>query len=214
VFTGIIEAIGTVRRLTRQGAGGRVEIAAAVADGLRLGESIAVDGACLTVAAQSAGGFTADLSAETLSRTTIGRLRAGERVNLERPLRVGDRLGGHLLTGHVDAVGPLLQRSVQGEGAVVRFKFPAALAALVVEKGSIAVDGISLTVAAVGTDFVDVALIPVTLQGTTLGEKRVGASVNLEMDLIGKYVRRLGQERPALSGREVTWALLKENGFA
>ncbi len=215
MFTGIIETIGTVRHLTRHGHGGRVEIAAAAfADAARLGESIAVDGACLTVATHGPGWFAADLSAETLSRTTLGRLQPGMRVNLERPLRLGDRVGGHLLTGHVDAVGAIRGWTPQGEAAVARFAVPAALAALVVEKGSIAVDGISLTVAAVGAEFFEVALIPVTLQGTTLREKRIGAAVNLEMDLIGKYVRRFAESQSHPSGREVTLALLKEHGFA
>ena len=215
MFTGIIEAIGSVRRIARQGQGGRLEIAAAgVADSAHLGDSIAVDGACLTVAAHGAGWFACDLSAETLARTTLGRLQSGARVNLERPLRLGDRLGGHLLTGHVDAVGAIRGWTQQCEAAAARFGFPAALATLVVEKGSIAVDGISLTVAGLGADYFEVALIPVTLAGTTLAEKRVGASVNLEMDLIGKYVRRFTQDRPHALGREVTLALLKEHGFA
>jgi len=192
VFTGIIEVIGTVREFSRQAAGARVHIGAgALAEGLRLGDSVAVEGACLTVTALCGDGFRADLSAETLARTTLGRLRAGVRVNLERPLRLGDRLGGHLVTGHVDAVGRIAERVPQGEGEFIRIRFPRELGPLLVMKGSVAVDGISLTVADLSRDTFGVAIIPHTLRHTTLGDKRVGDPVNLEADLLGKHVARL-----------------------
>jgi riboflavin synthase len=216
MFTGLIECIGTVREFSRRQAGARAHIGAGpVAQALHVGDSIAVDGACLTVTALAGDGFTCDLSAETLSRTTLGTLRVGAGVNLERPLRLGDRLGGHLVTGHVDAVGKITGRVPQGDGELMRFGFPQALGPLLVMKGSIAVDGISLTVAELSQDTFGVALIPHTLRHTTLGGKRVSDPVNLEADLLGKYVARLLGERP-LPTREgsLTLALLQEHGFA
>jgi riboflavin synthase len=216
VFTGIIEAIGTVRQFTRHSTGARVEIAAAtIAQATRPGESLAVEGACLTVTAVAGAAMACDLSAETLARTTLGGLRAGTRVNLERPLRLGDRVGGHLVSGHVDAVGQLVGRIPQGDGAVYRIRFPESLAPLLVPKGSVAVDGISLTVAALVGHRFDVAVIPFTLQGTTLAEKRAGARLNLEADLVGKYVARLAAGRGMAPGAsDVTLTVLKEYGFA
>ena len=216
MFTGIIETVGIVRTFVRQPAGARVTIGAAtIAESARLGDSLAVDGACLTVASLAGDSVVCDLSAETLSRTTLGTLRVGTRVNLERPLRLGDRVGGHLVSGHVDALGQLASRLPQGEGAVYRIRFPASLAPFLVPKGSVAVDGISLTVAALAGRHFDVAVVPYTLRGTTLPEKRVGAPLNLEADLIGKYVARLAAGGAA--GRpssEVTLTALKEHGFA
>ena len=192
MFTGIIEAIGTVRELVRGTGGARTSIAAGpLAEGLRVGDSIAVDGACLTASAITGDGFTCDLSDETLRHTTLGSLRTGSRVNLERPLRLGDRLGGHLVTGHVDVVGEIVSRPPQGDGEFWRFRFPREWAPLLVMKGSIAVDGISLTVADLTRDTFGAALIPHTLRHTTLGSKRAGDPVNLEADLLGKHVARL-----------------------
>lgn len=216
MFTGIIETVGTVRGFVRRPVGARVTIGAAtIAETARLGDSLAVDGACLTVTALAGDAVACDLSAETLSRTTLGSLRIGARVNLERPLRLGDRLGGHLVSGHVDAVGQLVGRLPQGDGAVYRIRFPESLTPLLVPKGSVAVDGISLTVAALAGRHFDVAVIPYTLRATTLAEKRVGDRLNLEADLIGKYVARLTAGGGAASpGGEVTLMALKEHGFA
>ncbi|MBI4536752.1 MAG: riboflavin synthase [candidate division NC10 bacterium] len=216
MFTGIIEGIGTVTAYMRQGAEGRVEIdGGPLAAGLRLGDSIAVDGACLTVSVLAGERFTADLSVETLQRTTLGRLRAGSRVNLERPLRLEDRLGGHLVTGHIDAVGRIAARTPEGAGERLRVRYPQALARLLAPKGSVAVDGISLTVAALTTTMMDFALIPYTIRQTTLAEKRPGAPVNLEADLVGKYVARLaGGSSQADRPEGVTMAKLREYGFA
>ncbi len=216
MFTGIIEAIGTVREFRRRGAEARARIEAGpLAEGLRPGDSIAVDGACLTVTARAGTGFTCDLSAETLTRTTLGALRVGSRVNLERPVRLGDRLGGHLVTGHVDAVGEILRRRGQGDGEFWHFRLPPDLTPLLVMKGSIAVDGISLTVADLARDAFGVALIPHTLRHTTLGGKRVGDAVNLEADLLGKHVARFLAARAEAAGRPaLSLAFLKEHGFA
>jgi riboflavin synthase len=227
VFTGIIEAIGTVREFSRQGEGAQVGIGAAtLAEGLRPGDSIAVEGVCLTVTALRGDGFLADLSVETLARTTLARLRAGMRVNLERPLRLGDRLGGHLVTGHVDAVGRIAERARQGDGEFIRIRFPRELGPLLVMKGSIAVDGISLTVAELSRETFGVAIIPHTLRHTTLSDRRVGDPVNLEADLLGKHVARLlaiqvgGVSGPeagrmdAMDQRGLTLGMLQEHGFA
>jgi riboflavin synthase len=215
VFTGIIESIGTVREYAPKGDGARVHIAAGpLVEGLRIGDSIAVDGACLTATALKGDGFTSDLSAETLSRTTLKTLRVGTRVNLERPLRLGDRLGGHLVTGHVDAVGEIAYRTPQGNDEFWRFGFPPEMGSLLVLKGSIAVDGISLTVAELSRNSFGVALIPHTLHHTTLGGKRVGDPVNLEADLVGKHIARLLAGRLEPMGRDgLSLALLEEHGF-
>jgi riboflavin synthase len=196
MFTGIVEGTGTVMALTPSGSGdgARLEVDAPWPPGeLAVGDSVAVDGCCLTVVARTPGGFAADLVAETLRRTALGRLAKGARVNLERPLALGGRLGGHLVQGHVDGVGRVLDRRPVGEGEEVRVELPEELARYVVEKGSIAVDGVSLTVAAVGPDWFAVALVPHTLAATTLGERRPGDPVHLEVDVVAKYVERLVQ---------------------
>jgi riboflavin synthase len=193
VFTGIVEELGRVRAVERREGGARLEITArTVLDDTRVGDSIAVNGCCLTVVELGAGWWAADAVIETLDRTALGALERDEPVNLERPLRLSDHLGGHLVQGHVDAVGHVATRSPLADGST-RFMFaaPPDLLRYVVEKGSVAVDGISLTVTAVGDDGFDVAAIPHTLAVTTLGHKTEGAAVNLEADLIAKYVERL-----------------------
>jgi riboflavin synthase len=197
MFTGIVEGTGTVVAMDRPAAGGaaRLEVEAPwLAGDLAVGDSVAVDGCCLTVVAGGPGRFAADVVAETLRRTALGRLAAGARVNLERPLALGGRLGGHLVQGHVDGVGHLLERKPAGEGGEeVRVELPDDLARYVVEKGSIAVDGVSLTVAGVGQGWFAVALVPHTLATTTLGERAPGDPVHLEVDVVAKYVERLVQ---------------------
>ncbi|HEV2896221.1 MAG TPA: riboflavin synthase [Actinomycetota bacterium] len=194
MFTGIVEGTGTVAALAAaaDGSGARLEVAASwLAGELRLGESVAVNGCCVTVAEVTAAGFAADLVAETLRRTALGGLAAGVRVNLERPLALGGRLGGHLVQGHVDGVAKVLERIPVGEGEEVRIELPVDLERYVVEKGSIAVDGVSLTVAGVGPGWFSVALVPHTLEVTTLGDRRPGDPVQLEVDVVAKYVERL-----------------------
>ena len=193
MFTGIIEELGSVRAIDRREGGARLEIAAStVLADARAGDSIAVNGCCLTVVDRGDGWWAADAVIETLERTALGSLARDDAVNLERPLRLSDHLGGHLVQGHVDAVGHVAARTPLADGST-RFTFSAPPDALryVVEKGSVAVDGISLTVAALGDDSFDVAVIPHTLAVTTLGHKDPGAAVNLEADLIAKYVERL-----------------------
>jgi riboflavin synthase len=194
MFTGIIEGTGTVAALAAaaDASGARLEVEASwLAGQLGLGESVAVNGCCLTVAEPTPAGFAADLVAETLRRTALGGLEAGDRVNLERPLPLGGRLGGHLVQGHVDGVATVLNRTAVGEGEEVRIELPADLERYVVEKGSIAVDGVSLTVAATGPGWFAVALVPHTLEVTTLGERHPGDPVQLEVDMVAKYIERL-----------------------
>ncbi len=193
MFTGLVEDLGTIAAIERRPDGARVTIATRFepAD-LEHGASIAVDGACLTVIDAAPGRFSADVSAETLQRTTLSVREPGERVNLERPLLLGDRLGGHLVLGHVDGVGTLLERTRVGDAVRVVVRLPPGLAKLVVEKGSICLDGISLTVNELpAQDQVALMLIPETLRATTWGEKRAGDSVNVEVDILGKHVERL-----------------------
>lgn len=197
MFTGLVQEVGTVERVMP---GGMTDLwirASLGGEELALGESIAVDGACLTVVEREGGEFRVQASPETLRRTTAGRLAAGARVNLERAMRLSDRLGGHLVLGHVDAVGEILSRRPEGDSVVMTFRLPPALAPLFIEKGSVAVDGVSLTVNEVTSDRFSVALIPETLQRTTLGQKGAGEPVNLEADMIGKYVARLHGQRAA-----------------
>ena len=192
MFTGIVESTGIVRALTaRDGDAKLVVEAGAFLDGARIGDSIAVSGVCVTITRTGGPLFEADLGAETLRRTTLGQLRAGASVNLERPLAVGDRLGGHIVQGHVDGVGRVAERRREGEGWWVEITLPPGLARYVVEKGSIAVDGVSLTVASIAADRFAVSLIPHTCAATTLGGLRDGALVNLEVDVIAKHVERL-----------------------
>jgi riboflavin synthase len=195
VFTGIIEEIGEVAGIEHQGDSAVLTIAAAViADDLVHGASIAVDGVCLTVVGWQPGELTAvrfDVMGETLKRSVIGTLGVGDRVNLERAVRADARLDGHVVQGHVDGTGVIVSRTPGDAWESVRFALPPELARFVAEKGSIAIAGVSLTVAAVGPDWFEVGLIPETLRATTLGGKAAGDPVNLEVDVLAKYVARL-----------------------
>jgi riboflavin synthase len=200
MFTGIVEELATVRAVTARDGGARIEIDAnAVLEDATVGASIAVDGVCLTVVELGDGWFGADAVSETLTRSNLGDLVSGDSVNLERPLQLSDRFGGHLVQGHVDATGVLAARDAQPDGShVVRIDAPDEVLRYVVHKGSITVDGISLTVAALHDDGFSIAVIPHTLAVTTLGTRAIGARVNLEVDLLAKYVERLLlQERSA-----------------
>ena len=187
MFTGIVEELGSILAIDHEGASARVRIGAGkVLDGAQIGDSTAVDGCCLTVVAQGVGWFEADVSGETLRRTTLGDRRVGDTVNLERPLRLRDRLGGHIVQGHVDAVGDVLEPVPD-----LRIRMPDDLRRYVIAKGSITVDGVSLTVVEPTDEGFTVAVIPHTAEVTTLGHRRPGDRVNLEVDLIAKYVERL-----------------------
>jgi riboflavin synthase len=190
VFTGIVEAVGTVVAAYHGDGGRRLAVATPLAADLALGESVAIDGVCLTVADRDDDRFAADVVAETLDRCTLGARRPGEIVNLERAATLRTRLSGHLVQGHVDGVATVLDRVADTGGETVRISLPTELSSYVVEKGSIAVDGISLTVVRPEPGRFTVALVPTTLAGTTLGGKRPGAKVNLEVDVIAKYVER------------------------
>jgi riboflavin synthase len=191
MFTGLVETLGTVNRQSPDGAGGKhLTIAAPFAAELELGESVAVNGVCLTVIERTPDSFLVQAGPETLRRTSIGELHDGDRVNMERSLRVGDRLGGHIVQGHVDGVGRVIAREPQGEWTTIWFGVPPELAAQMVTKGSVAVDGVSLTLVDVLADRFSVALIPHTLAITTLGFRQVGDAVNIETDLFGKYAMK------------------------
>ncbi len=197
MFTGIVEELGRVRAITSFAGGARLAIdAKRVVEDAHIGDSIAVNGCCLSVVECDADGWAADAVSETLARTSLGDLREGDPVNLERPVRLNDRLGGHLVQGHVDGTGTVRARTSNPDGSTtMEFAAPPALLRYVVHKGSITIDGISLTVAALGDDGENfaVAVIPHTLAVTTLGSVEVGARVNLEVDVIAKYVERLVQ---------------------
>lgn len=193
MFTGIVEELGSIRAITPNATGARIDVVASVVvEDVRIGDSIALNGCCLTVVELLSDGYRVDAVEETLRVTTLGGLQSGDRVNLERSVRLADRLGGHLVQGHVDGVGTLVSRELEADGSV-RLRFSAAPEVLryVVYKGSIAVDGISLTVAGVEDQAFDVALIPHTQAVTTLGFRQVGDTVNLETDVIARYVERL-----------------------
>jgi riboflavin synthase len=215
LFTGIIEEVGRVRSLRRQAESSVLGIEArSVGAELKPGDSIAVNGACLTVTDRKGDGLSCDLSTETLQRTTLGEARRGMAVNLERPLSLGSRLGGHFVQGHIDGIGRLVSRAPGGDGSVVTIEYPAELERYFVHKGSVAVDGISLTIAALKGNAFTVAVIPFTMKTTNLGSLQVGSAVNLEVDILGKYVERffqsgLASDKP--SG--LSAAYLKEQGF-
>jgi riboflavin synthase len=191
MFTGLVETLGTVQRVRPDGAGRHLVLAAPdIAPELRVGDSVAVNGACLTVVECDAASCRFEAGPETLRRTNLGTLAAGDQVNLERALRLGDALGGHLVQGHIDALGHVVERHAQGDWELVWFRCPPELTVQMVSKGSVAVDGVSLTLVDVERDRFSVALIPHTLAHTTLGFKQPGASVNLETDLLAKYVAK------------------------
>lgn len=201
MFTGIIEGLGTVRGITPMGGGVRLNIKSDFPlDGVALGDSIAVNGACLTAVHVEPRGFEVDVSPESLSRSTMGHAKVGDRVNLERALCLGDRLDGHLVTGHVDGMGRVTTIRSAGNAWLFFFEVPEALCRYIVEKGSVAVDGISLTVNACDKKGFQVSIIPHTAKITTLGLRKVGDLVNIETDLIGKYVERFTQRA---QGRKV-----------
>ena len=213
MFTGLIEEKGKVIR-TEPGPGGmRLTVEAPKVSGdVKLGDSVSVNGACLTAVEVSPPMLKFDVVRETVERSTLGRLRPGDAVNLERPLRAGDRLGGHMVLGHVDGIGTIREIRKSGAETLFRFEAPSEIMRFVVEKGSIAVDGISLTVADVGPSSFSVAVIPHTLENTTLGDASVGGGVNLETDIIGKYVYKLmGKAEPTSDQRLLE--KLSEGGF-
>ncbi|MBI3595728.1 MAG: riboflavin synthase [Nitrospirae bacterium] len=195
MFTGIIEEMGVVRGFDRDAKSARLSVLArTVLEDLSIGDSLTVNGVCLTVTGTANGEFTADVSPETLSVTNLGSLNVGDAVNLERALRVNSRLGGHLVSGHIDGVGRIRDRRPEDEALVLSIEIPKELLRYCVKKGSITVDGISLTINQVTDKEIQVAIIPHTAKVTALGLKGIGSGVNLECDLIGKYVERLLQE--------------------
>ena len=213
MFTGIVEEKGKVTRYAHQGRGLRLslEVPAGLTE-VSPGDSINVNGACLTVVEKRGRELTLDVSSETLERTTFSSLREGEGVNLERALRLTDRLGGHIVTGHIDGIGTVVEKREEGDFIQVRIRIPRPAMKYVVRKGSIAIDGISLTVNECEGDEIRVTLIPFTLQKTTLLERKAGDRVNVETDVLGKYVERLLDSKSE-SPRGMDRNLLREHGF-
>ncbi|MCX5202616.1 riboflavin synthase [Streptomyces sp. NBC_00237] len=192
MFTGIVEELGEITAVENLGDSSRFRLRGPlVTEDAKHGDSIAVNGVCLTVVDTADGEFTADVMAETLNRSSLGALTVGSRVNLERPMALGGRLGGHLVQGHVDGTGTIVDREPSEHWEIVKVALPDGLARYVVEKGSITVDGVSLTVVDAGDDYFTISLIPTTLALTTLGIKQAGDPVNLEVDVLAKYVERL-----------------------
>jgi riboflavin synthase len=214
MFTGLIEDLGTLQEIRTGTDQARLTVATGLPMAeLTLGESIAINGVCLTVTSFGDGAFCADVSPETLNCTSLGRLSRGVRVNLERALRLSDRLGGHLVTGHVDGLGRIVERRKDGNAWLFKFQTDAAVSAFLVDKGSVTVDGISLTVNQVFEDTFSLAVIPHTLSMTTLQDRKIGEEVNIETDLIGKYVARFLQDGNSGKPQGVTMDILAKHGF-
>ncbi|MBP8924308.1 MAG: riboflavin synthase [Pseudomonadales bacterium] len=217
MFTGIIQAIGTVRRLEPRGGDMRLQFATGTLDmrDVHPGDSIATSGVCLTVVEFGSDWFGADVSLETLSHTTLGALASGARVNLEKAMAVGDRLGGHIVSGHVDGVGEVVSMQADARSTRYRVRAPALLARYIAQKGSITVDGVSLTVNGVDGVLFDLNIIPVTQAETLFGEYRVGARVNLEVDIIARYLERLllGERAAQPQGGSLSREFLAQHGF-
>lgn len=219
MFTGIIEELGTLRQVERRGAGARVTIAARiVTEGTQEGDSIAVNGVCLTALDVTAQSFAADVSGETWTRTTLGNLRPGTRVNLERAVMPTTRLGGHIVQGHVDARGRLVHAHESNGSWTVRVAYPPEIARYLVFKGSLAVEGISLTIAALTENYCEFAIIPKTWQMTNFAHLKAGDEVNLEADILAKHIERLMQFQPCAATSDnsegLTLAKLQALGFA
>jgi riboflavin synthase len=217
MFTGIIEGQGTLSALRSVGEAKAVTVTADFElQGTRLGDSIAVNGACLTVTSLSGSRFTADISPETLSKTTFASARIGERVNLERAMRLTDRLDGHLVSGHIDGTGRLTQRESVGNVLLLTFGVPREVTRFMIVKGSVAVDGLSLTINVCDDESFQVSIIPHTAAITTIGHKAIGAAFNIETDLIGKYVHRFisrDQEESRGGSRGIDMDFLMKSGF-
>ncbi|HLB05825.1 MAG TPA: riboflavin synthase [Thermodesulfobacteriota bacterium] len=211
MFTGIIEAVGEVKGVRGNDKGTSLQVSIPESfDDIKIGDSISVNGVCLTAKVINGGSFSADVSSETISKTTFGRIKIGGRVNLERALRLSDRLGGHIVSGHIDGTARLKERRDEGESVRLSFSLEKELLRYVINKGSIAIDGISLTVNEVGDGSFTVNIIPHTAKNTTILDRKAGDEVNIEVDIIGKYVERLlgkGKEN------KIDSSFLSEHGF-
>ena len=219
MFTGLVEELGKIRAVVRGAHSIRLTIdAEKVLTDVKIGDSIAVDGACLTVVEHDSRFFAVDVMPETYDRTTLSLRRPGDTVNLERALRVGDRLGGHIVSGHIDATGTIVSVTPHDNANILRIRLPADLSRFVLSQGSVAIDGVSLTVVDCGDDWLDVSLIPHTWDVTALSRKRAGDRVNLETDVLGKYVHRLFQPGIRIPGNKESSAsinteFLLKHGF-
>lgn len=218
MFTGLVEELGMVTSIIKGPESAKLTIAASIVlEDVKMGDSIAVNGVCLTVVAFENSWFQADVMAETLEKSALGDLKVGHRVNLERAMRLGDRLGGHMVSGHIDGIGILINKEVKDIAVVTEIQAPAQVLKYVIKKGSIAVDGISLTVVDVKSDRFIVSLIPHTAKITTIGYKKIGDKVNLESDLIGKYIEKLIQvqnDQPKKTQSDISLDFLSKHGFA
>ncbi|RKE00093.1 riboflavin synthase [Marinifilum flexuosum] len=218
MFTGLIEEIGQIKAIERGAKSIRLSISAnKIMDDVKLGDSIATNGICLTVISFDSAGFTADVMPETMNRTSFGTLGTGSKVNLERAVRVGDRLGGHMVSGHVDGLGEIVGQEKDDNAIWVSIAAPKNILKYVIEKGSIAIDGISLTVAYVDEKIFKVSIIPLTQYDTTLTSKKAGEKVNLECDMTAKYIEKFmfhREEEEKSEKSDISMDFLKENGFA
>lgn len=214
MFTGIVEELGTVRAIRRGAHSAVLSIGAElVLSDLKVGDSVAVNGVCLTAASVDGSGFTADVMHETLDRSSLGALTCGSRVNLERAMAADGRFGGHIVSGHIDGTGTITATRRDDNAVWYTVQADPKLLRYVMEKGSVAIDGISLTVVSVEQDQFSVSIIPHTAAATALGQKRPGSTVNLETDIIGKYVEKLLCSQTETPQRSITWDFLLENGF-
>ncbi len=212
MFTGLVETIGRITAYERRGAAAVLTVTSSLPlSEILVGDSVAVNGACLTVTSKHEAALTFDVSPESISSSTIGSMRIGHKVNLERALKLGDRLGGHIVTGHIDCIGKLTRMSDASGNHVLDFSLPTENARYLIVKGSVTINGISLTVNTVSQDGFSVNIIPHTFSNTTLEQLKIGAQVNLETDIIGKYVERLTS--PWKSGSSLSMKTLAENGF-
>ena len=216
MFTGLIQDIGNIQSVVRRGGGGFLTVSTQLdLRATKIGDSIAVDGVCLTVVRLSSGAFTVEVSPETLQRTTLRQAKEGQTVNLEMPLKMADPLGGHLVAGHVDGTGEIIEVAPRGNSLWYHFRIPPEIAHYLIEKGSVAVDGISLTVMETHDQEFSVSVISHTVQATTLGKKKAGDRVNLENDLIAKYVEKFVHQRDDLARgtSRIDAAFLAKHGF-
>jgi len=217
MFTGLIRDIGKIQSIERRGEGIRLTISTHLdLSQTNIGDSISVDGACLTVVKLSGRTFTVDVSPETRKRTTFSTAMNGQEVNLEMPLKMSDPLGGHFVSGHVDGTGEIVETTPEGDSIRYRFRIPAEISRYLIEKGSVAVDGISLTVTECQDQHFSVSIIPHTAQATTLGRKKVGDRVNVENDLLGKYVEKFvrREEGPKRESSRIDASFLAKHGFS